>query len=101
MFDTYVMTVKLAKIFRTVIMICICEPRDASARSFNRLRSVHTIMIFVVPASTDHLLWTMAIKTPDAHNHSQETERDQLGVYSQEPRAILRIRLVTCAHCSP
>jgi hypothetical protein len=47
-----------------VIMICICEPRDASARSLNRLRSVHTIMIFVVPASTDHFLWTMAIKTP-------------------------------------
>ena len=82
-------------------MICICEPRDALARSFNRLRSVHTIMIFVVPASTDHLLWTMAIKTPDDHNHSQETERDQLGVYLQEPQAILCIRLVTCAHCSP
>ena len=79
-------------------MICICEPRE-----FNRLRSVHTIMIFVVPASTDHLHWTMAIKTPEDHNHSQETERDQLGVYLQvqEPRAILRIRLVTCAHCSP
>jgi hypothetical protein len=82
-------------------MICICEPRDALAHSFNRLCSVHTIMIFVVPASTDHLLWTMAIKTPDDHNHSQETERDQLGVYSQEPRDIIRIRLVTCVHCSP
>ena len=42
-------------------------------------------MIFVVPASTDHLLWTMAIKTPDAHNHSQETERDQLGVTRKSP----------------
>ncbi len=82
-------------------MICICEPRDASERSFNRLRSAHTIKIFVMPASTDHLLWTMAIKTPDAHNHSQETEQDQLGQYLQEPRAILRNRLVTCAHCSP
>jgi hypothetical protein len=42
-------------------------------------------MIFVVPASTDHLLWTMAIKTPDAHNHSQEMERDQLGVTRKNP----------------
>lgn len=66
-------------------MICICEPRDASARSYNRLRSVHTIMIFVVPASTDHLLWTMAIKTPDAHNHSQEMEWDQLVVTRKSP----------------
>ncbi len=82
-------------------MICICEPRDTLARSFNRLRSVHTIMNFIVLASTDHHLWTVAIKTPDAHNHSQETVRDQLGVYSQEPQAILCIRLVTCAHCSP
>ncbi len=82
-------------------LLCICEPRDASARSFNRLHSVHTIMIFVVPASTDHHVLIMVIKTPDDHNHSQETKRDQLGVYSQEPRAIFRIRLVICAHCSP
>ncbi len=68
-----------------VIMICICEPRDASASSFNRLRSVHTIMIFVVPASTDHHLWTMAIKTPDTHNHYQEMERDQLAVTRKSP----------------
>jgi hypothetical protein len=87
-----------------VIMICICEPRDASARSFNRLRSVHTIMIFVVPASTDHLLWTMAIKTPDAHNHSQETERDQLGVTRKSPEPFsasgwLPVRIALPDHC--
>ena len=87
-----------------VIMICICEPRDASARSFNRLRSVHTIMIFVVPASTDHLLWTMAIKTPEDHNHSQETERDQLGVTRKSPEPFsasgwLPVRIALPDHC--
>jgi hypothetical protein len=66
-------------------MICICEPRDASARSFTRLLSAHTIMIFVVPASTDHLLWTMAIKTPEDNNHSQETERTNWGFLSRAP----------------
>jgi hypothetical protein len=85
-------------------MICICEPRDASARSFNRLLSAHTIMIFVVPASTDHLLWTMAIKTPEDHNHSQETERDHLGVTRKSPEPFsasgwLPVRIALPDHC--
>ncbi len=85
-------------------MICICEPRDASARSFNRLSSVHTIMIFVVPASTDHLLWTMAIKTPDPHNHSHETEWDQMGVTRKSPEPFsasgwLPVRIALPDHC--
>jgi uncharacterized membrane protein len=78
-------------------MICICEPRDTSARSFNRLLSTHTIMIFVVLASTDHLLWAMAIKTPDTHNHLKRRNGTNWGLLARAPSHSLHQAGYLCA----
>ncbi len=98
-----------APIFKSILlgsaMKCTWEPRNSLACSFTRLlHSNHTIMIFVMPASTNHFLWTMAIKhlmLSFIIKRQNGTSWGALFVWDTSHFSTHRIRVVSCAYCSP